>query len=231
MAEITGPAPPLADHANRVDHALDARQPARQRLDDAAVEQRLDDAAVEQRLARVEDLLGRLEQVPGRTAELAMEAVETLVEVYGEAFARVVAAAADAPEVLASLTGDELVRHLLLLHHVHPDPVDKRVVRAVADAAPLLRSHGASAELLAIDDGVAQLQLSAHSCSCGSGADVQAQLRDEVLTAAPELVGVRFVDPPRTPTMIPVEALLRRPATGADGAATQHLPPRAGTHR
>jgi Fe-S cluster biogenesis protein NfuA len=216
VAHATAPPLPLIDHANRADQAVsvdvrgesqaDAGQPGLQRLDDAAVEQRL---------ARVEDLLGRLEQVPGRTAELAMEVVETLVEVYGEAFARVVAAATEAPHVLTALTGDELVRHLLLLHRVHPDPVDRRVARAVADAAPLLRSHGASAEVLAVDDGVARLQLSSSSCGCGSASTVQAQLLDEVMTAAPELVGVRFVDPPRTPTMIPVEALLRRPTASA----------------
>jgi Fe-S cluster biogenesis protein NfuA len=200
---------PLADHAG--DPGPVATQPA--------APQRLDDAAVEQRLARAEDLLGRLEQVPGRTAELAMEVVETLVEIYGEAFARVVAAAGEAPGVLAALTGDELVRHLLLLHRVHPDPVEVRVARAVADAAPLLRSSGASAAVLAVDAGVARVQLSG-SCGCGSATTVQTQLQDEIMTAAPELVGVRFVDPPRTPTMIPVEALLRRPPTGPPARPT-----------
>jgi Fe-S cluster biogenesis protein NfuA len=183
--------------------------------------QRLDDAEVEQRLARLEDLLGRLEQVPGRTAELALEVVETLIEVYGEAFARVVAAAGEAPDVLAALTGDELVRHLLLLHRVHPDGVEERVARAVVDAAQVLRSHSASAEVLAVDDGVALVQVSSGSCGhCGSADAVQARLEEELLAAAPELVGVRFVEPPRTPAVIPVEALLRRPTDGG-----RHLPP------
>jgi Fe-S cluster biogenesis protein NfuA len=206
--------PPLADHANRVDHALsvdaqaEAGQPGLQRLDDAAVEQRLAD---------VEDMLGRLEKVPGRTAELALDVVETLMEIYGEAFARVVAVASDAPGVLTALTGDELVRHLLLLHRVHPDRVEERVARAVADAAPVLRSQSASAEVRAVDGGVALVQLSSGSCGhCGSADAVQTQLEEEVLAAAPELAGVRFVDPPRTPAVIPVEALLRRP--GADGS-------------
>ena len=178
--------------------------------------QRLDDTAVELRLARVEDLLGRLEHVPGRTAELALEAVETLVEIYGEAFARVVGAAGEAPEVLTRLTQDDLIRHLLLLHQVHPGSIEERVARAVADVAPALRSSGASADVVGVDQGVAELVVSSGSCgSCGSSAEAQAQVTDEVLAAAPELVGVRFVDPPRTPAVIPVEALLRRQRTAA----------------
>jgi hypothetical protein len=207
--------PPIADHASPVDHANGVDQGLA--TGDASTP-RLDDAAVEQRLAMVEDLLGRLEQVPGRTAELALEAVETLVEVYGEAFARIVTAARDAPGVLTALTEDELIRHLLLLHQVHPGSVEERVARAVADAAPALRSRGASADVVGVDEGVVQLVVSSGSCGhCGASTEAQAQVADEVLAAAPELVGVRFVDPPRTTAVIPVEALLRRPSSGTHG--------------
>src|SRR5689334_13721367 len=93
----------------------------------------LSDAAVEARLARLDDVLGHLEQIPGRTAEVALEAVETLTEVYGEALRRVLVQAAAHPGCVERLAADELVRHLLLLHGLHPDPVERRVSRVVDD--------------------------------------------------------------------------------------------------
>jgi len=180
---------------------------------------RLDDAAVEKRLARLDDLLDQLEQIPGRTAELAVEAVETLLEVYGEALARVTTCAGGSSDVLDALTGDELVRHLLLLHRIHPHPVEERVARAVDDVRAQLRSQGADVELVAVDGGVARVQISSAGCgSSGSGA-VEEFVREQVLTAAPELAGVDAVTPAPAPALIPVTALLRRPADAAVGGS------------
>src|SRR6185369_10627026 len=117
----------------------------------------LEDDAVEQMLTQLDEILGQLEQMPGRTAELALSAVETLTEVYGEALRRVIAAAASSPDLLAAYTGDELLRHLLLLHVIHPDPVAARAARAVDDLAPQLRSQGASAQFTGVLDGVAHV--------------------------------------------------------------------------
>ncbi|GAA2710855.1 NifU family protein [Micromonospora olivasterospora] len=183
---------------------------------------RLDDAAVEPRLARLDALLGQLEQVPGRTAELALEAVETLTEVYGEALARVTDLAAGTP-ALDGLTGDELLRHLLLLHGVHPDPVRRRVARAVDDLRPQLRARGAEITLVAVEDAVATVSLSAGGCG-GGGAALRELVREQVWAFAPELSAVDVVAPAPTPALIPVAALRRRP----DGTPPE---PAAGGHR
>lgn len=181
---------------------------------------RFDDAAVEPRLARLDDVLGQLEQMPGRTAELALEAVETLTEVYGEALARITDLAAGNPDLLGGLTGDELLRHLLLLHRIHPDPVQRRVARALEDLRPQLRSHGAEAQLADIRDGTARIQLSSRSCGgCGSG--LHDLIREQVLTFAPELSDVDVFAPDPAPTLIPVAAVRRRPGgTTTDTAGT-----------
>jgi Fe-S cluster biogenesis protein NfuA len=184
----------------------------------AADPHRLDDAAVERRLARLDDLLGQLEQIPGRTAALALEAVETLTEVYGEALGRAVTGAAGSPEVLATFTGDELLHHLLLLHRVHPDPVQVRVARAVDALRPQLRAQGATIELGGVRDGIARLSVSSGSCgSCGATATLHEVVREQVLTAAPELAGVEVVAPAPAPALIPVAALSRRPPGVAVG--------------
>ena len=56
---------------------------------------RLDDAAVRERLTGLDELLERVEQIPGPAGELALEAVSALAEVYGEALARALALAAE----------------------------------------------------------------------------------------------------------------------------------------
>ncbi|MGW5666793.1 hypothetical protein [Micromonospora sp. NPDC003776] len=179
---------------------------------------RLDDAAVEPRLARLDALLGQLEQTPGRTADLALEAVETLTEVYGEALARVTDLAADTPHALDRLTSDELLRHLLLLHHIHPDPPERRVARTVDDLRPQLRTQGAEIAFVGVQDGVARISLSASSC--GGGAALRDLVREQVLTFAPELSAVDVVAPVPAPALIPLAALWQRP--DRTDAATVH---------
>lgn len=80
---------------------------------------RLDDRAVRERVARLDEQLHRLEQIPGRTAESALEAIAGLAELYGEALARVDDHARDTP-VSKALDNDELLRHLLVLHDIRP---------------------------------------------------------------------------------------------------------------
>lgn len=175
---------------------------------------RLDDAAIEARLASLDETLAQLEQVPGRTAALALAAVETFTEVYGEALARVVDSAEAGSPVHRALTGDELLRHLLLLHRLHPDPVPERVARAVTDLAPAAHATGARIELVGVRDGVADIRLTARSC--GSPALSGDQVREQVLAAAPELAEVRLLPPPPPePAVIPVTALTRRPPAGS----------------
>ncbi len=178
---------------------------------------RLDDAAVEQRLSLVDGLLGQLEQIPGRTAELALQAVEAVVDVYGEALCRVADAVREQPAARDALTADELLRHLMLLHRVHPDPPAARVRRAVEDAAVALRSAGTRVELVEVRDEVVVVRLTSGSCgACGDTDALHGVVRDEVLAAAPELARVDIVGAEPAPALIPLAAVgVRRAAAPA----------------
>ena len=176
----------------------------------------LDDAAVEQRLARLDELLSQLEQIPGATAALGLAAVQELTEVYGTALSRILAAAAGVPSLLAAFDSDELLRNLMILHGLHPLPVTDRVNRALDQVRPYLHSHGGDVTLLAVADGVARVAFTGHCDGCTSSAStMQAVIRDAVLGVAPELDRVE-AEPARAPAhpapVIPIEALLRRPA-------------------
>ncbi|WP_127132324.1 NifU family protein [Georgenia sp. SYP-B2076] len=173
---------------------------------------RLDDAAVGQLLDRFDELLDVVEQVPGATSEAAVEAIRTLAEIYGEGLRRVLAVA---PEPLrADLARDQLVAHLMVVHDIHPDPVQDRVEQALDAVRPYIESHGGRVELVDIDAGVAHVQLSGACGSCSSSAvTLEQTVSDAVLALAPELTEVEPVQPPRGgPTVIPVEALFQRPA-------------------
>jgi Fe-S cluster biogenesis protein NfuA len=154
----------------------------------------LSDREVRGRVARVEALLAKLEEAddgPARAA--AMDAVQGLVELYGEALARLVAQVSQAcgPEAVARLADDELVGHLLLVHDLHPVELESRVRQALEEVRPYLRSHGGNVELLGIEGGTAHVRLEGSCHGCPSSAVTLRQAVEEaVRKAAPELTAV-----------------------------------------
>lgn len=182
---------------------------------------RLDNAAVHERLTRLDELLGQVEATPGPAGEVALDAVSALAEVYGEALARATAYASTTPAVLAAITDDELLSHLLVLHGIHPDPVDRRVVHALDDLRPALQERGGDVELAGIDQGVATVRLSVKGCS---STGVEDAVREAVLAVAPELSDVARAPAKRDAAFIPLNALMARPCgTPAPGPATTRV--------
>ncbi|THA24008.1 NifU family protein [Streptomyces sp. RKND-216] len=149
---------------------------------------RLDDAAVGERLARADDLLGRVEGVAGPTTEAAVEAVQTLAEIYGEALARVLDLAGE--ELRARMGADELLAHLMVLHELHPEPVEARVAAALERVRPGVQEHGGDVELVGVDGTVATVRLLAKGCGTSAGT-LEDAVREAVLGVAPELTEVR----------------------------------------
>ena len=180
---------------------------------------RLDDAAVEGRLAALDDLLGRLDQVPGATAALGVECVTLVSEVYGEALARAIDIAAAAPQLRDAFDRDELLRHLMVLHRLHPSPLAERVAGALERVRPYLHSHGGDVELVGIEAGpdgmVARVAFTGHCDGCSSSqATMESAIRDALLSAAPELREVEAMPatrPAHPAPLIATESLLRRP--------------------
>jgi Fe-S cluster biogenesis protein NfuA len=138
----------------------------------------MQDAEVRERVGRVEELLAAIEGNP-----TAVEAVASVVELYGEGLRRIVARGVD--------TRDELVAHLLLLHDLHPEDVETRVARALDEVRPYLGSHGGDVELLGVADGVARVRLTGTCDGCpSSAATLQYAIEEAVARAAPELDGI-----------------------------------------
>ncbi|MEW2304404.1 NifU family protein [Streptomyces sp. NPDC006655] len=173
---------------------------------------RLDGPAVEARLARLDTLLEGLETAQGPAGRSAVEAVRLLIEVYGEALARVLDRA-DAP-LAASLADDELLDHLLVLHDIHPEAPERRAARAVERLRPAVRERGGDVEWAGTEGEVGRVRL-ASGGGCGSGCgggttEVTDAVREAVLAAAPELAGVEPVAEAPAPAFVPLDSL-RRP--------------------
>ena len=135
----------------------------------------MEDAEVRELVARVEQLLEQVEE-----NSLASEVVPTLVDLYGEALARMLAGADPAT--------DELLSHLLLVHDLHPVDVETRVRQALDDVRPYLGSHGGDVELLGVENGVARVRLEGTCNGCPSSTvTLRNAIEEAIMGAAPEL--------------------------------------------
>jgi Fe-S cluster biogenesis protein NfuA len=166
---------------------------------------------------RIEALLERVEQLPDAAArETALELVQGLLDLYGEGLARVVGHVAERDvdgSLAEALAGDELVAHLLLLHGLHPVPLERRVGEALAEVRPYLESHGGNVELLGIEEGVVRLQLQGSCSGCPSSAvTLKLAVEEAIHKAAPDVAEIVAVDAPAPSPLIQLEVYEACPA-------------------
>jgi Fe-S cluster biogenesis protein NfuA len=142
--------------------------------------------------------------------------VQALLDLYGEGLARVVgeAAARDAGgELAAALGEDELVAHLLLLHGLHPVPLETRVRGALDEVRPYLETHGGNVALLGVEEGVVRLQLQGSCSGCPSSAvTLKLAVEEAIHKAAPDVAEIVAVDAPAPSPLIQLEVYEACPA-------------------
>lgn len=156
----------------------------------------MDDTRVRDEVEAVEGLLGALEELPDWQARThAVEAVEGLLCLYGEALRRIVDVVAPVPAVAGAITDDELVSHLLLLHGLHPATLEERVAQALEEVRPYMGSHGGGIELVEVTGGVARVRLEGTCSGCAASTlTLKLAVEEAVLRAAPELHAVEAVE-------------------------------------
>jgi Fe-S cluster biogenesis protein NfuA len=154
---------------------------------------------------RIEQLLEEVRAAADpRTYERAEELLRLITELYGAGLTRIAEIAAEcAPGVAAAFLDDDLVSSLLLVHGLHPDGIDARVERALADVRPFLAQHGGDVELLEIDvdAGAVLLRLLGSCDGCPSSAiTLQHAVERAIVEAAPEIVTIDVADSPERET-------------------------------
>lgn len=138
--------------------------------------------------ARIEELLGEIRAADSAVAGRAEEVVGLLVDLYGEALTRVFSLADS--ELTAQLVDDPLLASLMVLHGLHPEPVEARIERALDRIRPGL--GGKKLDVVGLDDsGTLRLRLSSPLDGCPSTIGTVQQTIEEAVTEwAPEVTVV-----------------------------------------
>jgi Fe-S cluster biogenesis protein NfuA/nitrite reductase/ring-hydroxylating ferredoxin subunit len=178
----------------------------------------LDDQELRGRVARIETLLEEIESLKDPNARAkAAEMAQVLLELYGEGLARmmeVVAQGEESERIFRAFAGDELISHLLLLHGLHPVDVETRILQALEEVRPYLKSHGGNVELLGVEGGVARLRMQGSCDGCpSSAATLKLAIEEAVQKAAPELEGIEaegVAEPKLTTTFVAAPTLRKK---------------------
>lgn len=168
----------------------------------------------EELVARVQELTARLEALEDLEARaLADDLAGAIVEMYGDGLTRIFAALEGEDEALErvreELAQDGVVASLLLMHDLHPVPLETRVLDALEEVRPYLDSHDGDVELLGIDEGIAHLRLLGSCDGCGaSAATLESAIEEALRQHAPDLLGIHVegVAAPRNVTPGSAEA-------------------------
>ncbi len=144
---------------------------------------------------RVEQLIGRLNSSGDpELRATALELVQCVVELHGVALERMIESIVQAPGGEAALdkaVGDDLVASVLLLHSLHPDSVETRVLRALDTVRPYLNTHHGDVEFVGLQDGVVRLRLVGSCGSCpSSSVTLKNAVEEALFAAAPEIVEI-----------------------------------------
>jgi len=171
----------------------------------------MDDLQARECVARIDALLEQVED-----SAPATELVQALLELYGEGLGRIVT---QAPGLVAPLTGDEVISHLLLLHGLHPEPLEARVRGALDEVEPYLAQHGGGVELLGVEAGVARLRLEGSCNGCPSStATLKHAIEEAIQRAAPDVerIEAEGAVPAPAPGLLQIE-IACPPALHANG--------------
>jgi Fe-S cluster biogenesis protein NfuA/nitrite reductase/ring-hydroxylating ferredoxin subunit len=180
---------------------------------------------------RIEGLLEELRSIsdPSIVAK-AEDLVQLLVDLYGAGLERVFEILSEqgpsGEYTMKTLAEDKFLASLLVLHGLHPVPVEVRVHEALEKVRPYLGSHAGGVKLVGIDEeGVVHLTLegSCHGCP-SSTITVKMAIERAIEEAAPEVtrVDVEGVAQPKpSPALLQVQKL---PHADAPAAGPQAEP-------
>jgi Fe-S cluster biogenesis protein NfuA len=144
---------------------------------------------------RVETLAARLESAGDpEIRAAALDLVQSVVALHGAALTRLIDSllkTSSGERALAEALEDDLVSAMLLLHSLHPDDLETRVLRGIEKVRPYLKSHGGDVELTSTLDGIVRLRLHGSCGSCPSSSmTLKHAVEDALFEAAPDIVEI-----------------------------------------
>lgn len=129
-----------------------------------------------------QELMTRVEELSARPA--GEELVGAVMDMYAEGLRRIV-------DRDPSIADDRYVAALLLIHDLHPVPLEERVRGALDSVRPFMAKHGGDVEVLGLHDGVLRLRLLGACNGCAASATTLEHAVERALEeAAPDLSGL-----------------------------------------
>jgi Fe-S cluster biogenesis protein NfuA len=139
----------------------------------------------------------------------ARELVRAVLDIHEAGLERILGHLAAAGESGAAIRDacarDDIVGGLLLLHGLHPLDLETRVLQALDQVRPYLRTHSGDVELLDVStDGVVHLRLTGSCQGCPSSAITMKQTIEEaILARAPDVTAVEVQGAVENPAVTP----------------------------
>ncbi len=187
------------------------------------------DAESQRRADRIETLIQQVSTFSDTHArETTEELMQCLLDMYGEGLAHILEITAQAEAaglaLVRAFARDDLVGSLLLVHNLHPIPLETRVQQALDEVRPQLKLHGGSVEFVKLEDGVAYLRLegSCHGCSA-STVTLKQLIEKSLYKIAPDLEGLDVEGLVGAEGVVPNTTL---PADITCGVPVTFVPPR-----
>jgi len=144
---------------------------------------------------RVQEIVEKIDALPDpATRRMLQDCLESVLGFYGHGLSRILQIIAKAgPEgeaIRAALLRDGGVAGLLLIHGLHPVPLETRLCEALDKVRPYMKSHGGDVELLGLENDFARLRLRGHCETCPSSTvTLELAVRHAIEEACPDLAG------------------------------------------
>src|ERR1700694_1405020 len=192
----------------------------------AATARILEERELQKRLARVDALVGELQQLTDLASRaMVEELLSTVLDLHGEALSRMLTALGPrgepgADRLLQAMADDDLIRGVLLLHGLHPIDLRTRVERALESVRPYMRSHGGGVELVAVAGDIVRIRLEGHCQGCPSSmVTLKLAVEKAIYDAAPDVAAIEVVEPVAAPMSGPpqIAGLVALPVVSASG--------------
>jgi Fe-S cluster biogenesis protein NfuA/nitrite reductase/ring-hydroxylating ferredoxin subunit len=156
------------------------------------------DVSADELSEQVQRLTAELERVDDpRARRLAEDLAAAVLALHGEGLERMLAGMDEGTRL--RLAADGVVGSLLMIHGLHPVPVEQRVTEALDEVRPYMESHGGDVELVEISDGIVRLRLMGSCDGCqASASTLELAVERAIKEAAPDLLGMEVegaVDP------------------------------------
>ncbi len=142
---------------------------------------------------------------PAARIETLIQEIAAFPDPHARATAEELVKAVSGIALIDTFTEDELLSSLFTLHGLHPVDIETRIMQALDEVRPFLKSHGGNVEFVRVEDGIAHLRLqgSFHGCSSST---LELAIEEAIYKAAPDLDGLQVegVPDPQPRPGIPV---------------------------